>query len=66
MLSRVLPYDDDDDREIARQTIYDPVDFSFPPWDKVSKEGKDIVSSNSLPNISVELLEKPRSRRPNI
>mmetsp|Transcript_7009 Transcript_7009/g.5249 ORF Transcript_7009/g.5249 Transcript_7009/m.5249 type:complete len:86 (+) Transcript_7009:1998-2255(+) len=23
LLSRVLPFDDDDDREIARQTIYD-------------------------------------------
>jgi len=45
MLSKVLPYDDEDDREIARQTIYEPVDFSFSPWDKVSAEGKDIVKS---------------------
>ena len=29
MLSRVLPFDDEDDKEIARQTIQEPVDFSF-------------------------------------
>ncbi len=48
LLSRVLPFDDEDDREIARQTIYDPPDFSFHPWDKVSKEGKDLCKSNLL------------------
>jgi serine/threonine protein kinase len=30
LLSRVLPFDDEDDREIARQTIYEPPDFAFP------------------------------------
>jgi hypothetical protein len=44
-LSRVLPFDDEDDREIARQTIYDPPDFTFPPWDQVSKDGRDICKS---------------------
>ena len=29
MLSRVLPFDDEEDKEIARQTIQEPVDFSF-------------------------------------
>jgi hypothetical protein len=45
MLSRVLPFDDDDDREIARMTIYDAADFSFHPWDKVTSQGKDICKS---------------------
>jgi len=45
LLSRVLPFDDEDDREIARQTIYDAPDFNFHPWEKVSKEGKDICKS---------------------
>jgi hypothetical protein len=53
LLSRVLPFDDEDDREIARQTIYDPPDFSFPPWDKVTKEGKDICKSNTLPLLTI-------------
>lgn len=33
MLSRVLPFDDEEDKEIARQTIQDTPDFSFEPWD---------------------------------
>lgn len=45
LLSRVLPFDDEDDREIARQTIYEPPDFSFPPWEKVSKEGRELCKS---------------------
>ena len=45
MLSRVLPFDDEDDREIARQTIYDAPDMTFHPWEKVSKEGKEITKS---------------------
>eukprot|EP00350_Pseudokeronopsis_sp_OXSARD2_P013892 CAMPEP_0170540298 /NCGR_PEP_ID=MMETSP0211-20121228/318_1 /TAXON_ID=311385 /ORGANISM="Pseudokeronopsis sp., Strain OXSARD2" /LENGTH=369 /DNA_ID=CAMNT_0010842651 /DNA_START=1360 /DNA_END=2469 /DNA_ORIENTATION=- len=57
LLSRVLPFDDDDDREIARQTIYDPPDFTFHPWEKVSKDGKDIAK---------KLLEKNRHKRPNL
>lgn len=36
MLSRVLPFDDDDDKEIARQTIQDHPDFSFHPWETLS------------------------------
>jgi calcium/calmodulin-dependent protein kinase I len=57
LLSRVLPFDDEDDREIARQTIYDPPDFSFSPWEKVTKEGKDICK---------RLLEKNRHKRPSL
>jgi hypothetical protein len=32
MLSRVLPFDDEDDKEIARQTIQDAPEFNFDPW----------------------------------
>ena len=51
LLSRVLPFDDEDDREIARQTIYEPPDFSFHPWEKVSNEGKDLCKSKSPPHL---------------
>lgn len=57
LLSRVLPFDDEDDREIARQTIYEPPDFSFHPWEKVSEAGKDICK---------RLLEKSRHKRPQL
>ena len=66
-MSRVLPFDDEDDREIARQTIYDPPDFSFPPWDKISKEGKDICKSKFFNSyLNLELLEKNRHKRPSL
>lgn len=54
LLSGTLPFDDDDDREIARQTIHDPVDFSYHVWNKVPKEVKDLIS---------KLLEKDRNKR---
>lgn len=57
MLSRVLPFDDEEDKEIARQTIQDAPDFSFEPWDTISKEGKEIVK---------KLLEKNRQKRPSL
>jgi len=43
LLSGTLPFDDDNDREIARQTIYEPADFTYPVWQKVSKEAKNFV-----------------------
>lgn len=46
LLSGTLPFDDDDEKEIVRQTIYDPPDFSHQGWSKVSKEAIDFVSSN--------------------
>lgn len=73
LLSRVLPFDDEDDKEIARQTIYDQADFTFSPWDKITSEGKDLTKSNPyLISISyhnnqiliLELLEKNRHKRP--
>ena len=54
LLSRVLPFDDDEDKEIARQTIQDAPDFSFEPWDTVSSEAKDLCK---------KLLEKNRQKR---
>lgn len=57
MLSKVLPFDDDEDKEIARQTIQDAPDFSFEPWDQVSEPAKDIVR---------RLLEKNRTKRPSL
>ena len=69
LLSRVLPFDDEEDKEIARQTIQDAPDFSFEPWDEVSAEGKDLVKSKCffLPyNPYLELLEKNRQKRPSL
>lgn len=57
LLSRVLPFDDEDDKEIARQTIYSPVSFDFSPWETISKEAKDICQV---------LLEKNRHKRTNL
>ena len=57
LLSKVLPFDDDEDKEIARQTIQDAPDFSFEPWDTVSNAAKDIVR---------RLLEKNRQKRPSL
>ena len=57
MLSRVLPFDDQDDKEIARKTIQDNVDFEFEPWEQVSQAAKDVCSA---------LLKKNRHRRPNL
>jgi serine/threonine protein kinase len=57
LLSRVLPFDDEEDKEIARQTIQDAPDFSFEPWDQITPEAKDLVK---------KLLEKNRQKRPSL
>lgn len=57
MLSRVLPFDDEDDKEIARQTIQDKPEFNFDPWGDVSQEAKDVCTA---------LLEKNRHKRPSL
>ena len=54
LLCKVLPFNDNEDKEIARQTIQDAPDFFFEPWRKVSNSGKDFVK---------RLLEKNRTRR---
>ena len=48
MLSRHLPFDSNDDREIGRKTIYQQVQFTHPVWDNCSEESKDLVASKSL------------------
>jgi len=57
LLSAVLPFDDEDEKEIARQTIQDAVDFSFSPWDERSKAAREACT---------KMLEKNRQKRPNI
>ena len=57
LLSRVLPFDDEEDKEIARQTIQDAPDFSFEPWDTVTDNAKDLVK---------KLLQKNRTKRPSL
>lgn len=64
LLSRVLPFDDEDDREIARQTIYDPPDFSFHPWDKITKEGKDICKRTPLPFTFLRPFREEQTQAP--
>ena len=41
----MLPFDSDDNKETARQTIYDPVPFSHKVWSFVSEEAKDLITS---------------------
>jgi hypothetical protein len=43
LLSGTLPFDDDDDREIARQTIHDDPDFSYKAWKKIDKGVIDMI-----------------------
>jgi hypothetical protein len=45
MLSGTLPFDSDDDREIARKTIYEEVTLAHPAWKNVSDDAKDLVLS---------------------
>lgn len=46
LLSGMLPYDSDDNKETARQTIYDPVPFGNKVWQFVSEEAKDLITRN--------------------
>lgn len=43
LLSGMLPFDSDDNRETARQTIYDPVPFTHPIWEYVSQDAKHLI-----------------------
>jgi hypothetical protein len=46
MLSGTLPFDSDDDREIARKTIYEEVAMAHPIWEQeISADAKDLVRS---------------------
>ena len=53
-LAGSLPFDADDDREIARLTIEEQADFDFEEWHKVSAHAKNVVKG---------LLQKSRSKR---
>jgi serine/threonine protein kinase len=43
LISGTLPFDDDDDREIARQTIHDDPDFTYRVWKKIDKGTIDMI-----------------------
>ena len=45
LLCGTLPFDDDQEKEIVRQTIYDPPDFSRKGWGNVSSKAIEFVSS---------------------
>ena len=45
MLSRHLPFDSTDDKEIGRKTIYQQVSFSHNVWNNITSEAKDLVYS---------------------
>lgn len=63
LLSGMLPFDSDDNKETARQTIYDPVPFDHSVWGGVSNEAKDLILSILSAIILIELLEKDRFKR---
>lgn len=54
MLGGFLPFDDDNDREIAKKTIYEEPDFAYHSWDDISAPCKDLIG---------KMLEKSRSKR---
>ena len=71
MLSSTLPFDSDDDREIARKTIYEELAMAHPLWESsISDEAKDLVRKllikNRTDRIKLEqVLEHPWIARVN-
>ena len=65
MLSGTLPFDSEDDREIARKTIYEEVSMAHPVWEaEITQDAKDIVRSNKLTTFnSIGLLTKNKDER---
>ena len=64
MLSGTLPFDSEDDKEIARKTIYDEVNLQHKVWTTISDEAKDIVLRLLVKNRKnrmtlLEVLEHP-------
>lgn len=57
LLSGVLPFDDPDEREVARQTIQEKAEFNFPPWEKISAPAIDLCK---------KMLQKKPANRLNI
>jgi serine/threonine protein kinase len=43
LMSGTLPFDDDDDCEIAKMTIHKPVSFTYHVWDHVPSEIKSLI-----------------------
>ena len=57
LLCETVPFDDDhSEREIARQTMYEPVKFENPIWKNRSNESKEFI---------LKLLEKKPEKRMN-
>jgi calcium-dependent protein kinase len=64
MLSGTLPFDSDDDREIARKTIYEEVALAHPVWEaEISNEAKDMVRSKEIFNIIIILYRAPHEKQ---
>ena len=66
MLSSTLPFDSEDDREIARKTIYEELAMAHPIWEQgISDEAKDLVRSKLYYHFTyiIELLTKNRLER---
>ena len=57
LLSGYMPFDSKDKKEIARQTVEDPVSFNITKFDAVSKEAKQLI---------VALLHKEKRKRVSI
>jgi hypothetical protein len=46
LLAGHLPYDHEtSEREIARQTVYDPVPYTSSVWKKANPEVKELINS---------------------
>jgi len=63
MLSGTLPFDHEDDREIAKKTIYEDVAMAHPIWEKISGEAKDLVLSKLFNLTPIGLLNKNKKHR---
>jgi len=50
MLSRHLPFDSTNDKEIGRKTIFNQITFTHPVWEGVSLAAQDIISSKYFYN----------------
>lgn len=54
LLSGYLPFDDEhSEKEIARQTVHDSVEYHPVIWNKISFEGKQFVESKCILNDSL-------------
>lgn len=43
MMSASMPFDDDDQSEMANKVMHDPVEFNDPCWNSRSKDVKDLI-----------------------